>query len=413
MTFASATLPELGGWESLSHEGAELVLALTDTPSGAFRPNIVLTSTPSDAPIEAASSVSIAAILTDHPGAQIIAVDLWAEQAVDGRMITASYPAGDLQIVILRWIWATGLRHVHLTASVATHQFLACQPTLSHAATALELTGEMSATQLNANVAPKLDLAATAAAGGPLERLERVPSFQMYTPPGLDISAAAQGALLAARTTGALAWRSPAQRELRERGLLEGNSRRLSPFARQVVAHWDAGVIQLEASTTRGGITQSLRSWTRGESTLFAYSAAPQNEADAGGFAIELRPVGQTVDLILRFLGIGPMWSRAMEPEQVSVGVLQERLAADALTLPAPPADANDAFVRFWNQEWTELRVRSVLSSMRAINTPSAGLLNVGAPESVPGDEVVPITTMPSSAFYTHLLALFETALRG
>ncbi|SEM93732.1 hypothetical protein [Cryobacterium luteum] len=412
MTFASATLPELGGWESRSNEGAELVLALTDTPTGAFRPNIVLTSTPSTAPIEAASSVSIAAILTDHPGAQIIAVDLWAEQAIDGRMITASYPAGDLQIVILRWIWATGLRHVHLTASVATHQLLACQPTLSYIATALELTGEMSATQVNTGVAPKLDLTASAAAGQPLELLERVPSFQPYTPPSLEISVAAQGALLAARTTGALARRSPAQQELRDSGLLEGHSRRLSPFALQVVTHWDSG-IQLEASTTRSGITRSLRSWTRGESTLFAYSTAPQNEMDAGGFAIEMRPVGQTVDLILRFLGVGPMWSRVMEPARVSVSVLQERLAADALTLPSTPAGTNDAFGRFWNQEWTELRVRSVLSSMRAINTPSAGLLNVGAPESVSGDAVFPITTMPSSAFYTHLLALFETALRG
>lgn len=241
-----------------------------------------------------------------------------------------------------------------------------------------------------------------------------MPTFQPYTPPALEISEAAQGALLSARTTGALAWRSPVREELRDSGLLEGGSRRLSPFALQVVTHWGAGVFQLEASTSRGGVNRSLRSWTRGESTLFAYSSTTQNEADTGGLAIELRPVSQTVDLILRFLGVGPMWSRAMEPARLSVGLLDERLAAGAAsTLPAPPASANDAFVRIWNQEWTELRVRSVHASVRAVNTSSAGLLNIGAPEAGPDEAFVPIATLPSYAFYTHLLELFETALRG
>ncbi|WP_104193302.1 hypothetical protein [Cryobacterium sp. Y82] len=413
MTLFSATLPDLDGWESLSHEGAERVLALANTATGAFRPNIVLTSTPSTAPIEAASSVAIAAILTDHPGSQIIAVDLWAKQAVDGRMITASYPQGDQQIVIQRWIWATGLRHVSLTASAATHQFLACAPTLSYVATVLVLSGEISATQVDVDAAPKLDRAATLAAGEPLELLGRVPSFQPYTPPILEISEAAQGALLAARATGALPWRSPAQAELRANGLLEGNSRRLSPFALQVVTHWDAGAIQLEASTTLGGVTRSLRSWTRGESTLFAFAATSQNAPDPGSFAIEMRPVGQTVDVILRFLGVGPTWTRATQPGHLSVRALDERLAADASAVLAPPTDANDAFERFWNQEWTELRVRSVHASVRVITTPSAGLLSVGSAEAVPGEAVIPIAALPSYALYTHLLELFETALRG
>lgn len=427
----SASLPELEGWESIAQEGAERILALSLAPTGGFRPNIVLTSTPSAAPIEAASSVSIAAILTDHPGAQIIAVELWAQQAVHGRVITASYPHGDLQIVIRRWVWATGQRHVHLTASVATPEFLAVEPAFSYCASALVLSGEISATQVDVDAAPRLDVAATAAAGEPLELLERVPSFQPYTPPLLHLSTAAQGALLSARTSGALPWRYPApryQEELRASGLLEGTSRRLSPFARDVVAHWDTGAIQLEASTTRGGVTRSLRSWTRHESTLFAFSTASadsgaQNHdgADAGTLAIEMRPVSQTVDVIMRFLGVGPIWTFATDPAELSVTSIEERLSAQAepgtqRSLPAPPAGANEALARLWNQEWTELRVRSAHGSVYVIATPSAGLLSVGGPQAgQPGtaDSSVPIVALPSYAFYTRLLELFETEIRG
>lgn len=414
----SATLPEVDGWDSISQEGAERVLAIANAPAGDFRPNLVLTSTPSAAPIEAASSVSIAAIFTDHPGAQVIAVELWTGQGVHGREITASYPLGDLQVVIRRWVWATGQRHVHLTASAATHQFLAMEPTFTFVASTLALSGEISGTVVDADASPTLDVVATEAAGEPLELLDRVPSFQPYTPPALRLSEAAQGALLAARTTGALAWRSPAQRELRDSGLLEGNSRRLSPFALQVVAHWDAGVIQLEANTTRGGVTRLLCSWTRGESTLFAFgTSTPQNEADAGTLAIELRPVGQTIDLFMRFLGVGPMWTRATEPEQLPVTSLDERLAANAQVAPAPPpAGSNAAFTRFWNQEWTELRVRSPHRSFRVIATPSAGLLTIGAPQTAqPGDaeSTVPVAALPSYALYTQLLELFEAEIRG
>lgn len=408
----SASLPELAGWVGVAVDGAEIVRAAENPRVGDFRPNIVLTSTPSTAPIEAASSVSIAAILAMHPGARIISVDLWDAQAAPGRRITASYPSGDTQIVVVRWIWANGARHIQLTASAATHQYLACAPAFDHWASQLELLGETAPTQRDPEVDPALDLWASARAGQSLELLERIVPGQPFVRPTLELSGAAQQALLNAQDARPLPRRSVATDELLAAGLLD-SGRRPSAFARQLVAHWNPAALVIEASTVQAGVTRSLTLWVSGTSTAYAVdtAGADQRVVDDGTRAFGVIPIARTVDTILSFLGVGPAWTFELQHGVLTADAVDRHVQADSPAPVAAPEGANDATLRFWAADWSELRVRTARSSLRLISAGPAGLISVGAPTTPGGDAVLSGEALPSYGFYVHLLRQFQEAL--
>ncbi len=110
-------------WRSEAVEGAAAVVVLP-VGEGAFAPNVVLTIVDSTAPIEDASIAALAAAGDQHPKAVVIACDLWQPDTIyPGRRITFTYPAGDgAQVDVAKWVWATGRRHVHLSASSAPYQ---------------------------------------------------------------------------------------------------------------------------------------------------------------------------------------------------------------------------------------------------------------------------------------------------
>ena len=124
------------GWERIEIEGVDLALAAPQ-PSLGFRPNVVLTSVDSDAPIEQASVVALAAAGSQHPGAIVVSCDVWVHSPHPGRTIVFSYSAGDdSEVVVMKWVWATGSRHVHLAASCAIYQYLSLEQSFTAIATA-------------------------------------------------------------------------------------------------------------------------------------------------------------------------------------------------------------------------------------------------------------------------------------
>ncbi|MET0735430.1 MAG: hypothetical protein ABWY55_07285 [Microbacterium sp.] len=121
-SWATIRIPE--GWDALDVAGADAVIAPL-APAEGFRPNAVLTSVDSDAPIQEASVAALVAATAENPGALVVACDVWPHAVHPGRRILFTYPAeGGAEVVVQKFVWATGRRHVHLTASCAVYQHL-------------------------------------------------------------------------------------------------------------------------------------------------------------------------------------------------------------------------------------------------------------------------------------------------
>lgn len=119
----------------------DYVARLVD-PEIPFHMNVVVTHTASSAPIEEASSLVIAAAYEQHPGALVIGCDSWIWAPFPARCIQFSYPAGELSIVVTRWVFATGRNQIHLVASRATEQYVLSDEFFNGIATSLIFSEE-------------------------------------------------------------------------------------------------------------------------------------------------------------------------------------------------------------------------------------------------------------------------------
>lgn len=224
--------------------------------------------------------------------------------------------------------------------------------------------------------------------------------------------------------------RRSAADELRAAGLLHGNRRRLSPFASLLASHWQPTATVLEVSRSNAGVTQTMTTWTLGESTAFAVDVVDADAVDvvtadaasAGSTrgarrAYGVIPIAHTVDTVLRFLQIGPAWSFAINPALLSVADYEQRLShGDASAGQPAPDCANDAFSHFWAQPWTELRVRTARRAGRFISAGGAGVLSLSAADAAAdidaaAEPMLALETVPTYAVYTWLLEAFEAAL--
>lgn len=131
------TLTHPADWTIEAYEGAAAVV-VSPAPDGAFRANVVVTIIDSSAAIENASLAALAAAGEQHPGALVVSCSVWPHQEQPGREIRFTYPAGESdQVDVVKWVWATGRHHIHLSASAAPYQSPVLDETFSWMASQL------------------------------------------------------------------------------------------------------------------------------------------------------------------------------------------------------------------------------------------------------------------------------------
>lgn len=84
----SLAIPD--GWSTEEFEGADAVL-VAPVAAGDFRANVVVTSVESTASVDEALRVAVDAAWRQHPGAQVVAADVWPGD-LEGRRLTFTYP---------------------------------------------------------------------------------------------------------------------------------------------------------------------------------------------------------------------------------------------------------------------------------------------------------------------------------
>lgn len=399
---ASVTYPN---WLGASEfDGADLVLAPVERPEG-FTPNLVLTSVPSTAPLTDASAAAFHAAPAQHPGAAVYAVDMWHppsdESAPRGRRITFVYRGdGERDVVVSKWVWATGTHHVHLSASCSPSQWATYSSVFDGIAAHLVLTAAadvIAGAASGVGEAP-LDADLTERAGYPVEALDsiRVPAFVSAAP---RVSTEALQALLTGATKtrmgaayGILARAdrgSARAQELQDAGWAEADGRLTR----------DGAAAGMALASNRHVVTVKARSGDRA-SLLLAYAgprgvivlhdpalaeiAAPSSDDGVRHAAVidaEHVPM-----FVAAWLGLAPRWPVSEPDETISVEDLAAHFAAD------------DAAV----EPWTEVLIRGEGGDLYDAVSPSRGWLHIGAP--VGG--IHPLRAEPTAVVLERLLTL-------
>lgn len=166
-------------------EGVDLALVVKGADL-VFRPNLVFTSVPSTAALVDASMTAIMAAGTQHPGAMVVSVDAFfgvsdfIEGPPIGRVLTFTYPATEHRdLMVKKWIIATGEHHLHVSASFLPSQALVVEETFDWIAANLRFAAGLEMIQgaavRDSDTGVRLDAAGTERAGFPLEDLTMLP----------------------------------------------------------------------------------------------------------------------------------------------------------------------------------------------------------------------------------------------
>lgn len=394
--------------EASEFDGADLVLTPVERPGG-FVPNLVLTSVASTAPLADASTVALHAARAQHPGAFVVAVDLWHppsdESAPRGRRITFVYRAEDGQdVVVAKWVWATGTHHVHLSASCAPSEWTGYSPVFDGVAAHLALTADpadVAAAAAAVGDAP-LDAAVSARAGHPLEALDGVPAPTFVSAAPLVSTAALQALLTGATKSrmgaayGVLARAdrgTPQAQELQDAGWIEADGRLTRDGGAAGVA-LAANQHLLTAQMRRGDGAALLIAYAgpRGVLVLHDPALAEGGATDPDGprrHAAILDPEHLPM-FVSAWLGLAPGWP---------VSEVDERITADEL---ARHVGASDDTV----EAWTEVLLRTGNGELYDVISPSRGWLHLGAPV----DGIHPLRAEPTAAVFDALAALISGA---
>jgi hypothetical protein len=128
--------------EQVPTADVELVLARRDNPPAQFRPNLVVTATPSTATVQAMSTMAMATAAESAPGTHLLSCDLWPHDALgEGRRIEFGYLAGAGAVCVTQWIFAAGGFEISATASRSVDQVPATDETFDWIVGTLRLPG--------------------------------------------------------------------------------------------------------------------------------------------------------------------------------------------------------------------------------------------------------------------------------
>lgn len=408
-TTAHAMVRYPASFEVAGYDGADLVLAYRGDLPG-FRPNLVLTSVPTSTPLADASVTALLGAGAQHPAAQVYSTDVWDADETDaaprGRRVVFGYRADDARDVIVhKWVWATGAHHVHLSASCLPSHVTALAPTFEWIAQQLRLSAPAAEVAAAAGLSGTalIDAAASDRAGFVLEDLAAV-SNPPFRSEGPVVSTAALQVLLSASEQRVLPFRglfSRAERDsehaaqLTEAGWVSAHGR-VTPEGAAVAETLRAGRLVASVKTRRGGRAEHLTAYAGRDGVLVLHGPTPTEDPLASE---DLRyakvvPPDRLPGLIAAWVGLRPYWPFSDVGERVSSASLERHLAAedDAETEP-----------------WTELLFRDARGERYDVLSPSRGFLRVGAP--VAGAH--PVHADPSAALLDHILSGCHFAMAG
>ncbi|MFF0910561.1 hypothetical protein ACFWZW_07720 [Microbacterium enclense] len=404
---AHVTYPD---WlETSAFDGADLVLTPVERPDG-FVPNLVLTSVASTAPLTDAAAAAVRAAGAQHDGAHVFAVDLWHPSPdgspARGRRIIFAYPGDDGQdVLVAKWVWATGSHHVHLSASCVPSQWTGYSPVFDGIAAHLALTADpadAAEAAARAGDAP-LDAVVTARVGNPIESLDDIPApafasaAPRLSPDALQavLTGTARSRIGAAH--GVLARRdrgTAAAHELRDAGWIDDDGRLTrdgSAAGAALAAKRHIATVQAR----RGDRAALLIAYAGPRGVLVLHD--PALSEDVGGpadtasrHAVVLEPDHMPV-FVAAWLGVTPAWP-VSEPH--------EQIAADEL---AAHIGATDGAV----EPWTEVLIRGDDGDLYDVVSPSRGWLRIGAPV----DGIHSLRAEPTAVVFDRLALLSTRAL--
>lgn len=349
-------------------DGVELVLAAVQTGLP-FRPNLVVTATPSTAPLIDASLAAIAAALEQHPGSRLISVDVVPSPEVPssdppiGRVIVFTYPLDDgLEVMVKKWVFATGAHHLHLAASFLPSQALVVEETFDGIVARLRFSAPLEALQTaagrpNSEVGVRLDEEASARAGFPLEDLSIVPAPAPASGTAMPIA----GIETVATTWGVDLSRPKVLSAVVTRGPEQGF----------YAAYENApGVLVLRSSGSSAAALDPM---------LF----------EAYPLVAERLPTDAAA-----WLGASPAF-RFGGPERIPMREYDTHVGG------AHPDDADPAMA------WTETRVAAAGGQLALVHVPGRGLFEAISPE----DDVIEIDALPSARLFDLLLRQVDRVL--
>lgn len=385
----STVVPE--AWPPLPQHGA-------DAAAGAegrwtVRPNVVITSRPSTAPIQEVAQQVLAESAGIRLPVQLLAADVWPSAGAPGRRIEFVYETPDAAVLVTVWVFATGRHRVELTAT----------------------RDLMDAVRLDAVVAaigsriavhePDGDITAQVLGDSSTEPLEALPAdaAPALERTGWTLSAAERELLFASRGRGLQAGRARSAEgaALREAGLLTrfGGT---TPEAELLLRCVD-GVRTLVWRRDSDGIAARMH-WELGDAVLVDRWEAPSADALARApHRIEGLDESRGSAELLRWYGIHPGWAYS-DPEPVPLR--SEDVDRRVLEGPTePPTELGPQLRRSWMAApWTEFTATFGRSgrTWRTIRAGASGWYQVVPDEA---DDRVRLLPLPTANLVLGLLS--------
>jgi hypothetical protein len=211
---------------------------------------------------------------------------------------------------------------------------------------------------------PRLDEFVAASLGERVEDLSGVASAQPYRPRGPQLSAAGVE-LLARKVTGGGRWdrRTAEVTEQLDRltaaGLLD-DRRRLTESGMTVARVLVRPRAYFRIEVVRGTPPLCVQAYLSGDHAVITANESPvagrgreytaaEAEAAATTMWLDFCDVSYVPVALASWVGLGPAWSLAVEPDVVPAEVLVARLGDRSVP---PPGGADEALRRMWSQPW-------------------------------------------------------------
>jgi hypothetical protein len=391
------------------------LLASLPAPKGTFLPTFVGTVSRYDGPIADVTPALVRGYRESLGHPFVIDVSPWraGPEGTEGRRIDYTHVTADAVTVrgydfaFVEAGWAVTLTGTCTAAQApvfaAAFEEMAAGVRILTPAGATEAYPSALAQERLLEISP-LDAFASAHAGADREDLTALPVNTPAMPDGMWLSAAAveqlQQVALGARTGGRLGVRPEGLDELEEAELLDGG--RPGPAMDRVMDIWRAPRIGVKITGQLGVASTQFQAWSDGTEAIVA--AAPgygvlldgmtEGVPSAEKVRLGVIPLLSLSTAIARWTGIRPAWNLRTTPESVDQGLLMERFSGSG----HPPAGADEAMLRMWQQPWFAWNMastgidREVEDGHLYINAGPAGSYGVYTAAASTTSDVVPLT---------------------